>query len=34
MKLDYQPGWGDGAEAKMNGYMNGEGPGHRHQLVG
>ena len=30
LQLDYQPGWGD---AKSNGFMNGDGPGHKHNLI-
>ena len=30
LQLDYQPGWGD---ANSNGYMNGEGPGHKQNLI-
>jgi hypothetical protein len=30
LQLDYQPGWGD---AKRNGFMNGEVPGHKQHLV-
>jgi hypothetical protein len=30
LQLDYQPGWGD---AKSNGFMNGDGPGHKQNLI-